>query len=383
MNLRTPYRAGATLAAAVTFVTGCALGESDPPTEASPPPSPPASTPSEETPPLAQVQEVVAAGLSVPWGIDFLPDGAALVTERTTGRLLRVGPESDGESLRVTEVQTIDVDPAGEGGLLGIAVSPEYESDQTVFVYYTTRTDNRVAKLVLGEAPEPILTGIPRAGNHNGGQIAFGPDGYLYVSTGDAAEPSQSQDRDSLAGKILRMTPDGRPAPGNPFRSLVWAYGLRNVQGLAWDAEGNLWATEFGANEWDEINLIEAGKNYGWPVVEGIGDDDRFVEPVVVWRTSEASCSGAAVIDSTLIAACLRGQRLWVMELTGSGAVLGRPEPALVETYGRLRGIAVALDGSLWITTSNRDNRLPREPHPDDDRIIRLLGAQSGGVGRS
>ena len=220
MNLRTLYRA-AGLAALVALGAGCALGDPQPRSEASPAPAPNPAAPSQESSPLAQVQEVVAAGLSVPWGVDFLPDGAALVTERTTGRLLQVGPELDGELLRVTEVQTIKVDPTGEGGLLGVAVSPEYDVDQTVFVYYTTATDNRVAKLVPGQAPEPILTGIPRSGNHNGGQVAFGPDGYLYVSTGDAGEPSQSQDRASLAGKILRMTPEGEPAPDNPFKSLV------------------------------------------------------------------------------------------------------------------------------------------------------------------
>lgn len=379
----TPYRAGAVLAATAVLAAGCAFGDPRPRPDDSPPPPAPAA--SEETSPLAPVQEVVAAGLAVPWDVDFLPDGAALVTERTTGRLLRVGPEPDGDRLRVTEVQTIEVEPTGEGGLLGLAVSPEYESDQTVFVYYTTPTDNRVARLVPGRPPEPVLTGIPRSGNHNGGQLAFGPDGYLYVSTGDAAEPPRSQDLDSLAGKILRMTPEGEPAPDNPFDSLVWAYGVRNVQGLAWDAAGNLWATEFGASEWDEINLIEPGGNYGWPEVEGVGGDERFVDPVVVWPTSEASCSGAAVTGPTLVVACLRGQRLYAMELTGSGAILGRPEPTLVETYGRLRGVTVAPDGSLWVTTSNRDGRLPGDPHPDDDRIIRLLGGGGGteGVGRS
>src|SRR5262249_28823952 len=162
---------------------------------------------------------------AVPWGVAFLPDGSALVTERDSTRILAVA--ADGG---VREVQRIaEARPGGEGGLLGIAVAPSYASDHWVYVYYTTSVDNRIARLRLGEAPQPILTGIPRAGNHNGGRIAFGPDGMLYAGTGDAAESPRSQDRANLGGKILRITPEGRPAPGNPFGdSPVWSLGHRN-----------------------------------------------------------------------------------------------------------------------------------------------------------
>jgi glucose/arabinose dehydrogenase len=374
--------------ALMILLAGCNFGEpeeQDPDTAA-----PHFSTPTQSTEPpppeLTDVHEVIAIGLELPWDIDFLPDGTALVTERDSAQILAVGPESDGNGLTVSVAQTIDgVNPAGEGGLLGIAVSPEYENDELIFIYYSTNEDNRIARLTLGEEPEPILTGIPHAGNHNGGQLAFGPDGYLYASTGDAELGDRSQDRDDLGGKILRMTIDGEPAPGNPFDSHVWAYGLRNVQGLAWDAGDRLWATEFGDQTWDEINRIEAGENYGWPQVEGIGEDDRFRDPELVWENTEASCSGAAVVGQTLVAACLRGQRLWRMELTESGTVLGAPQPLLIEEYGRLRGAVVAPDGSLWVATSNRDGRLPpgQEPDPDDDRIIQLVVAGDGGAGRA
>jgi glucose/arabinose dehydrogenase len=373
----------------LVFLAGCTFGEPDDEQEpAAPPRFPTPSEPAESPPPeLTDVAEVIVTGLEIPWDVDFLPDGAALVTERSSARIVQVGPESDENGLTVSEAQTIDgVNATGEGGLLGIAVSPEYESDGWIFIYYTTRRDNRIARFQLGEEPEPVLTGIPFEVNHNGGQLAFGPDGYLYASTGDAGTPDRSQDRDELAGKILRMTTDGEPAPGNPFDdSVVYSYGHRNVEGLAWDAGERLWATEFGDQTWDEINQIEAGENYGWPEVEGTGGSSRYRDPELTWTTAEASCAGAAVVGQTLVAACLRGQRLWLAELTESGTVLGAPQSLLVEEYGRLRGAALAPDGSLWITTSNRDGRLPegQEPDPDDDRIIRLVVSGGGGAGRA
>jgi len=311
---------------------------------------------------------VLVDKLEVPWGVAFLPDGTALVTERDSLRVLSVA--KDGTTKEVGKID--EADSHGEGGLMGIAASPQYAQDQTLFLYYTTKVDNRIARWKIGERPQPIVTGIPISGIHNGGRIGFGPDGFLYAGTGDASHRGNSQDLKSLGGKILRMTTDGKPAPGNPFGdSLVWSYGHRNVQGFAWDSGGHMWATEFGQNDWDEINRIEPGKNYGWPEVEGAAHDSRFVDPIVAWEPDEASCSGATISQDRLIAACLRGRRLWVMPLDGAaGKLAGPPVALLLDRYGRLRHAAVTPDGSIWVLTSNRDGR--GQPEASDDRILRV-----------
>jgi glucose/arabinose dehydrogenase len=312
--------------------------------------------------------ETVARDLEAPWGLAFLPDGGALVSERDSGRILRVRPGAEPE-----EVATVPgVAPRGEGGLLGVAVSPDYQRDRLVYAYLTTTDDNRIVRFRVGEAPQVLLAGIPRAAIHNGGRIAFGPDGMLYAGTGDASDGRNAQDPGSLGGKILRLRPDGGVPDGNPFPgSPVWSLGHRNVQGLAWDADGRLFATEFGQNRVDEINLVERGGNYGWPEVEGNGGGDRFRDPVVTWPTAQASPSGATIAGGTLYAAALRGERLWSVPLDGGG--VGQPRALLVGAYGRLRHVAVAADGSLWVLTSNRDGR--GDPSADDDRVLRFPSA--------
>jgi len=357
------------------LLAGCAFG---PPTDSDaggPPnlPTRPPSTSDDNTPPSA-VASVIAQGLKVPWAIAFLPDGTALATERDTHRIVKIAPPAGASGLTVTPVQTIDeAVPSGEGGLLGLAVSPQYTVDQTLFIYYTTATDNRIAKLKLGGKPEPIVTGIPKGSIHNGGRLHFGPDGFLYASTGETGQRGLAQDLNSLAGKILRMTPDGKAPPGNPFPngSLVWSYGHRNVQGFDWDAGGRMYASEFGQDTWDEINVIQPGKNYGWPTVEGIAHANSMVDPIQVWATSDASCSGIAVAGTVLIDACLRGQRLWLVRVSAAGTVVGAPTAALVQQYGRLRDAVKAPDGSIWVSTSNLDGR--GTPNQGDDKILRLV----------
>jgi glucose/arabinose dehydrogenase len=318
--------------------------------------------------------EVLATGLEVPWGLTFLPTGEALVGERNTGRIYRI-PADGGERTLVGTVP--GVVPDGEGGLLGLAVDPLFIHDSFVYAYLTAEADNRIIRFRLtpGEPEvydvEVVLDGIAKAGNHDGGALAFGPDGMLYAGVGDAGDPSRAQDPASLNGKVLRMDPLGDPPLEDPNPdpdSLVWSTGHRNVQGLAWDSRGRLWATEFGQDTFDEVNLIEPGGNYGWPEVEGVGGNPAYVDPLVTWSTDEASPSGLAIAGDTLYVGALRGQRLWTIPM--SGDELGRPEAQLDGQYGRLRNVQVAPDGSLWITTSNRDGR--GDPDGDDDRVLRL-----------
>jgi glucose/arabinose dehydrogenase len=326
--------------------------------------------------PVRVETSVVATGLEVPWDLVFTPDGKALVSERDSARLLSV--DSSGN---VEELQRLPEAGGGEGGLLGIALSPDYESDGLIYAYYTTEEDNQVVRFRLGENPEPILTGIPFRSYHNGGRIAFGPDGFLYVGTGDGGEPSNAQDLNSLGGKILRITPEGEAPDDNPFPdSPVYSYGHRNVEGLTWDANGQLYASEFGSNRYDEVNRIEPGRNYGWPEVEGEGGEPYYTDPISTWPTSEASPSGAAILkggaipqwEGDFFMAGLRGQNLWRLDLDERGAVIDR-EPLLQNEAGRLRHVVQAPDGSLWVLTSNRDGR--GTPAPDDDRILRLAPA--------
>lgn len=314
--------------------------------------------------------KTIATGLHVPWGIAFLPDGDALVSERTTGRILRI-PRDGGTPRRAMTVPGVDTN-AGEGGLLGLAVSPDYARDRLVYAYFTSTTDNRIVRFRLGGRPQLLVTGIARGQIHDGGRIAFGPDGKLYAGVGETGQSGLAQDQGSLNGKILRMNPDGSVPSDNPFPgSRVWTLGHRNVQGLAWDRAGRLWATEFGQNTFDEVNLIRPGRNYGWPVVEGTGDTrgGRFTNPALTWTpTSSSSPSGAAVVGSHLYVAALQCGCLWRIPIRGTR--LGRPRKLLAGRYGRLRTVVRAPDGSLWVATSNRDGR--GDPRSGDDRIVRI-----------
>ena len=354
----------------VTFPTASAPSPSATAPTASPTSSRPAPTASHRTP--VRATETIATGLPVPWGLAFLPDGSALVTLRDQAEVLRV--MHDAAPIPVSVGRIPGVEAGGEGGLLGIAVSPTFASGRAVFVYLTSGDDNRVLRMTFdGNTLKPgkvIIKGIPKAGNHNGGRLAFGPDGFLYISTGDAGHGANSQDKGSLGGKILRMTADGAPAPGNPFAgSPVWSLGHRNVQGMAWDSAGRMFASEFGQNTWDELNRIEPGRNYGWPVVEGIAHRAGFVDPMRQWSTVDASPSGIAVgSDGAVYMAALRGQSLWRIPLDANGKA-GTPSRQLHDKYGRLRTVVSAPDGRLWLVTSNT---FRGDPRPGDDRILAL-----------
>ncbi|MDQ1582561.1 MAG: hypothetical protein QOF36_615 [Microbacteriaceae bacterium] len=330
-------------------------------------PSPPGVQPSGEP-------VTIETGLKAPWSMVNLPSGSTLISERDTGVVLERLP---GGGLRQAG-SVRGVVHSGESGLLGLAVQagrvPEY-----LYAYLTTADDNRVIrKQLIGTAgsyslggPENIVVGIPKASFHDGGRIAFGPDGMLYITTGDAgAGAATAQDKNSLGGKILRVTPEGDVPADNPFPgSPTYSFGHRNPQGIAWDSHGTLWASEFGQNTWDELNRITPGGNYGWPAIEGIGNNPAYIDPVYQWRTDEASPSGIAIIKDTIFMAALRGQRLWAIYPGAPGAPATAVEwyPA---AFGRIRDVIAGHYGTLWMLTSNTDGR--GSPRRGDDRILEV-----------
>lgn len=365
-------------AAVVLLVSGCSGSGGDPTSSTTPTPSTPSTTTTATSAPSPSTSGTLPAGspsdittgLEVPWSIAFLPNGDALVTLRDKAEVLRVTPTGQKSSLGTIE----GVDADGEGGLLGVAVSPTFATDNTVHLYFTAKDDNRIVRTTLGAdgftTLTPVLTGIPKAGNHNGGRIAWGPDGFLYVGTGDAAQPDRAQNDTSLGGKILRITADGKAAPGNPFGGgPVWSMGHRNVQGLAWGKDGTMFASEFGQNTWDELNVIVPGKNYGWPEVEGVEDREGFVAPIAQWSTEDSSPSGIAVgADGAVYMAALRGESLWKVNVSGSRRQ-GDPLRLLENTYGRIRDVVSAPDGTVWMLSNNTFRGDPRD---GDDRIVRV-----------
>lgn len=315
----------------------------------------------------------VATDLQAPWSVAF-HGSTALISERDTARILEV--TADGGTRTVTEIR--DAQPGGEGGLLGLAVQEDF-----LYTYYTTAGDNRIVRFPLtGEPgalstgdPKVILDSIPSASTHNGGRIAFGPDGMLYATTGDVNERDNAQDDTSLAGKILRITPEGaipvdNPVPGSP----VYSMGHRNPQGIAWDADGTMYSSEFGQSTWDELNIITPGGNYGWPVVEGIANRDGFIDPVQQWRPAEASPSGMTIAGESIFIANLRGQSLRQIPL----AAPDTSRVLLDGEFGRLRDVVTAPDGTLLVLTNNTDGR--GSPTPGDDRILRIDPADLPGM---
>ncbi|GHD56435.1 PQQ-dependent sugar dehydrogenase [Streptomyces goshikiensis] len=372
---------GALLAAGcgpATGGAGPAAGSSPPPTAGAPSPgasgSPPASAPPARG--SVTVSGEIAKGLESPWGVAPLPDGDLLVASRDKGTISRVRV-STGEVTPIGRVS--GVAPGGEGGLLGLALSPGFASDRMVYAYFTTESDNRIARMRYDEqrdpgqqlgAPDTVFRGIPKGLIHNGGRIAFGPDKMLYAGTGETGDTGLAQDKKSLGGKILRMTPDGEPVHGNPEAdSVVYSYGHRNVQGLAWDKDKRLWAAEFGQNTWDELNLIEPGGNYGWPEAEGKAGRPGLRDPVAVWKTGEASPSGIAWAQGSVWMAGLKGERLWRIPLAGAVPV-AEPEAFLTGKYGRLRTVMALGGDRLLLVTSETDGR--GSPESGDDRILTL-----------
>ncbi|MEW2301720.1 PQQ-dependent sugar dehydrogenase [Streptomyces sp. NPDC006655] len=324
-----------------------------------------------------RVVRTVAQGLKSPWGLAVLPDGGGLlVSDRDDGTISKV----DERTGKLTELGTVSgVAAAGEGGLLGIALSPGFASDHMIYAYFTSASDNRIVRMLwdankpAGEqlgAPDTIFKGIPKGFIHNGGRIAFGPDGMLYVGTGESGRRGLAQDKGSLGGKILRLTPEGDPAPGNPFPdSPVYTYGHRNVQGLAWDDKQRLFASEFGQDTWDELNAIKPGGDYGWPNAEGRSGDPKYVNPIAQWHTDDASPSGIAYVNGVVWMAALKGQRLWRVPLRGTTAAAA-PQAFLTGEYGRLRTVVAAGGDKVWLVTSNTDGR--GRPKAGDDRILEL-----------
>ncbi len=342
----------------LTLTAGCSAGADATPSAAPVTPTAPSSAMGAPAPPFD-----VVTGLHAPWSL--APVGSSVViSERDTARVFEWTSAGDLREIGVIG----DVAHGGEGGLLGLATA-----DGALYVYATAASGNRVqafplsgelGALALG-SPRTVIEGLPASGTHNAGRIAFGPDGMLYVPVGDAGDPQAAQDADALNGKILRLTPQGGIPPDNPVPgSPVYSLGHRNVQGLAWADDGRLFASEFGQNTWDELNVIEPGANYGWPVVEGAASEPGFVDPVAQWPTAQASPSGIAIVDDTVLIANLRGEVLRALPIDDPAASVDHFSGG----YGRLRDVLLAPDGRVWIVTNNTDGR--GDARPGDDRIV-------------
>ncbi|GAA0594680.1 PQQ-dependent sugar dehydrogenase [Actinomadura livida] len=322
-----------------------------------------------------RVTELVI-GLDMPWGLAFLPDGSALVSGRASGQIHRI-PAGGGQPVLVGEVPGVVA--SAEGGLLGLATSPEFAEDRTVYAYVSGPPTNRVVALRVAEdlrslrQERVVLDGIETADRHHGGRLRFGPEGNLWIGTGDAFEPENAADQESLNGKILRIKPDGsipedNPTPGSP----IFSSGHRNVQGIAFGPDGTAYASELGHRTWDELNVLRPGRDYGWPETEGT-DGGTGVRPIFTVHPDDASPSGIAYAKGSIWMGALGGQRLWQLPVDGPEAA-GEPVEHFVGEYGRIRTVERAPDGSLWIATSNTDEATwgGTDPRPGDDRILRL-----------
>jgi len=335
---------------------------------------------------LTKNVEVLLKNLEIPWGMKHLPNGDLLFNERN-GRINMLK-----KNATTHDVLTIRSGlNSGEGGLLGLAIDPDFSLNSYFFIYETVDTFNRIVRMIIQEnaitQDKIILDSIPAAKNHNGGVIDFGPDGYLYIGTGDAGVPTSSQDKTSLAGKILRIDNEGNAASGNPFGNEIWTYGHRNVQGFDWNVNGVMIATEHGPSGefgWccnDEINLIKPGKNYGWPLAIGGNETDTLTPPIYTsgWGDTWAPSGGIFITGDTwgdwkdnFILAGLRGQRLIRFVLTPDAMAVVTKIDTLEGVYYRLRNIIQAPDGSLLFSSSNTVAGPGQPILPGDDKIYRM-----------
>ena len=318
---------------------------------------------------------IYAQNLEVVWALAFLPGGDLLATERK-GTVNLIDKEGN-----VSRIFTLgNVLQTSESGLHGIAIHPNFENNQFVYLYYTYRgngdnTQNRVSRFKFDgktfSEEKIIVDAIPGAVFHDGGRIKFGLDGFLYITAGDALNPSLAQDVNSQAGKILRVDDEGNPTPDNPFGTRVWSYGHRNPQGIAWDNQGQLWETEHGQSQTDEFNLIEPGKNYGWPTIRGDQKAEGLKTPVLHSGNDTWAPAGAAFINGSIFFGGLKGQALFQAKLQGDSATL---TTHFKGELGRIRDVVLGPDGFLYITTSNRDGR--GTPAAGDDKILRINPAK-------
>lgn len=318
--------------------------------------------------------EVVFSNLEIPWSIVFLNESQILLTERQ-GRVKIIDLK---EKRIIQNFEIKKIKHIGEGGLLGAEIHPKFKENGFVYFYYTTEKNgeliNRVERYVLKDGElikdKVIVDNIPANSVHNGGRIKFGPDGYLYITTGDAGNSKNAQDVNSLAGKILRVKDDGSIPEDNPFKNLTYAYGIRNSQGIAWDENGNLWSIDHGRSGiksgLDEINLIEKGKNYGWPIIQG-DEKKEGMESPIIHSGPDITWAPADLIyyQGNLFFTGLRGQGLYQYNIKDKTLKVH-----FFQQFGRLRALTLGPDGYFYLSTSNRDGR--GYPQEDDDKIIKV-----------